>query len=480
MNSIKKNATLNVIKQICTILFPLITFPYATRILQTENYGMYTFSSSVVSYFTLIAGLGVTNYAVREGARIRNNKTSIISFVDEVFSVNIISTAISYIALILLILFWRKLDSYIAIILILSSSIAFTTLGTDWINIIYEDYEYITKRYIICHVLAIIFLFLTVKDTDDTIFYAISTVIGVVSANIFNIIYIRKRYGLRPKIRIDKKVLIHITPILILFANSIASTIYLNSDVTILGIIKDNYAVAIYGVSSRIYMMVKGIANAAITVIIPRIASLITKDNIDGIRSIYKKTLGSVVLLILPAMVGLIFLSADIVRLISGAEYIDAAKPLVILSCALPFATSACLFINGILIPYRKERIALQLTVVSALINIVLNFILIPSLSFSAAALTTLLAELFMFCGGLIATKKIITIDVKKELMLSVVTCCIVALTCKVASMFVVNFVIRIFVSMLFSVAFYTIFLCVVKNNIVYDTVRGIMKRVTR
>ena len=105
MNSIKKNATLNVIKQICTILFPLITFPYATRILQTENYGMYTFSSSVVSYFTLIAGLGVTNYAVREGARIRNDKTSIISFVDEVFSVNIISTAISYIALILLILY---------------------------------------------------------------------------------------------------------------------------------------------------------------------------------------------------------------------------------------------------------------------------------------------------------------------------------------------------------------------------------------
>ncbi len=480
MNTIKKNAALNVIKQICTILFPFITFPYATRIIQTENYGMYTFSSSVVSYFTLIAGLGVTNYAVREGARIRNNKTSFISFVDEVFSVNIISTTISYIALMLLILFWRKLDSYIAIILILSSSIAFTTLGTDWINIIYEDYEYITKRYIICHVIAIILLFLTVKDTDDTIFYAISTVVGVVSANIFNIIYIRKRYGLRPKIRLDKKILIHITPILILFANSIASTIYLNSDVTILGIIKDNYAVAIYGVSSRIYMMVKGIANAAITVIIPRIASLIAKDDIDGIRNIYKKTLGSVVLFILPAMVGLIFLSTDIVRLVSGSEYIDAAKPLVILSCALPFANSACVFFNGILIPYRKEKLALRLTIVSALINIVLNFILIPSLSFNAAALTTLLAELFMFCGGLIATKRIIAIDVKKELMLSVVTCCIVALTCRVTSMLVVNFVIRIFVSMLFSVVFYTIFLCIIKNNIVYDTVREIMKRVTR
>lgn len=480
MNTIKKNAALNVIKQICTILFPFITFPYATRIIQTENYGMYTFSSSVVSYFTLIAGLGVANYAVREGARIRNNKTSFISFVDEVFSVNIISTTISYIALMLLILFWRKLDSYIAIILILSSSIAFTTLGTDWINIIYEDYEYITKRYIICHVIAIILLFLTVKDTDDTIFYAISTVVGVVSANIFNIIYIRKRYGLRPKIRLDKKILIHITPILILFANSIASTIYLNSDVTILGIIKDNYAVAIYGVSSRIYMMVKGIANAAITVIIPRIASLIAKDDIDGIRNIYKKTLGSVVLFILPAMVGLIFLSTDIVRLVSGSEYIDAAKPLVILSCALPFANSACVFFNGILIPYRKEKLALRLTIVSALINIVLNFILIPSLSFNAAALTTLLAELFMFCGGLIATKRIIAIDVKKELMLSVVTCCIVALTCRVTSMLVVNFVIRIFVSMLFSVVFYTVFLCIIKNNIVYDTVREIMKRVTR
>lgn len=66
--SLAKNAALNMFKTLMSMIFPLVTYPYVTRILQVENIGKINFSGSVVSYFTLLAGLGISTYAIREGA----------------------------------------------------------------------------------------------------------------------------------------------------------------------------------------------------------------------------------------------------------------------------------------------------------------------------------------------------------------------------------------------------------------------------
>ena len=99
--SVGINAVLNIIKQCCAIIFPLITFPYASRVLGVENYGKVNFGTSIISYFTLLAGLGITNYAIREGARIRDDKKNFSAFVNEVFTINVVTTLISYAALFL-------------------------------------------------------------------------------------------------------------------------------------------------------------------------------------------------------------------------------------------------------------------------------------------------------------------------------------------------------------------------------------------
>ena len=72
--SLAKNAMLNSLKTILAMIFPLITFPYASRVLQVENMGKVNYASSIISYFVLLAGLGIKTYAIREGARIRDNK----------------------------------------------------------------------------------------------------------------------------------------------------------------------------------------------------------------------------------------------------------------------------------------------------------------------------------------------------------------------------------------------------------------------
>ena len=241
MNSgknITKNALLNVIKQLCAIIFPLITFPYATRILGVDNFGKVNFTASIVSYISLLASLGISNYAIREGAAIKNDKKKLLEFSNQIFSINILSMFFSYLLMILLIIFWPKLKGYSILLIIQSSSVFFTTIGTDWINSIYEDYKYITIRYIISQVLSLILMFIFVKNSDDYLLYALVMISSSIIANILNYIYVRKKYGMNLKFVREMNYKKHLKPILILFGTAVSSIIYVNSDITILGIMK--------------------------------------------------------------------------------------------------------------------------------------------------------------------------------------------------------------------------------------------------
>ena len=73
MSSIKNNVLLNYINTLASIVFPLITFPYAARILLPEGIGLVNFQNSIISYITLLSSLGIPLYAVREVARVRDN-----------------------------------------------------------------------------------------------------------------------------------------------------------------------------------------------------------------------------------------------------------------------------------------------------------------------------------------------------------------------------------------------------------------------
>ena len=112
----------------------MITFPYASRILGAGNYGKVSFGLSIISYLSLIAALGIANYSIREGARIRNDIDSLQKFVSQIFTLNLLSTLVGYLILICLLFFWDALDSYVLLILVQSVTVLFTTLGVDWIN----------------------------------------------------------------------------------------------------------------------------------------------------------------------------------------------------------------------------------------------------------------------------------------------------------------------------------------------------------
>ena len=157
-NMLKKNAILNVIKQSTSILFPMITLPYFSRILGAEYYGKINFANSIINYFVLIAGLGISSYAIREGARIRDNTNKLTEFVNQMFSISAISTIVSLALLVIIMNTVIKLREYRSLLIVYSLIIVLNFIGSDWINNIFEDFEYITLRFVLVHIILCLYL----------------------------------------------------------------------------------------------------------------------------------------------------------------------------------------------------------------------------------------------------------------------------------------------------------------------------------
>ena len=388
--SLKVNALLNGIKQSCSIVFPLITFPYISRVLGKTGYGQYSFSASITGYFTLLAALGINSYAIREGAKIRDNQKNINQFCSEVYTINIITVLISYSLLALLLLLNKKVQAYTTYILIQSIAMILTAVGADWINSIYEDYFYLTVRYIVIQILSLGAMFAFVHTSEDLWKYCLIMMLSASGGNLINIFYVHKRVHLHLVYRMNLKK--HIIPLLIFFVNTLAITIYVNSDITMLGFFKDDQAVGIYSFSSKIYNMLKNLINAVVIVSIPRISYILESKPGE-----YKKYLQNIFnflsLLLFPVVAGMLAMSRQIIYIAGGEQYLDGTLSLQILSLATIFAIYSSLFTNCVLIVNRQEKKCLQATTISALINIGLNFILIPKMGMNGAAITTVIAE---------------------------------------------------------------------------------------
>lgn len=466
--SLGVNAFLNGLRSALNLFFPLITFPYISRVLSVSGIGIYNFSNTYVGYFTLIAGLGITNYAVREGAKYREDQNKIDEFVSQIFSLNMVATIIAYLSLFASLLFFKNLRNYISCILIFSLQIIFTTLGTEWVYTIYEDYVYITIRSIIFKVISIILLFLLVRKPEDYLIYAAITVFSVVGSNLLNFIHARSFLHIRLTTKTNWKY--HLKPILVIFASVVAVTIYVSSDTTILGLLKNDYAVGIYSTSVKIYSMTQGILTALLTVTIPRLAFLWGQKRISEYNQVLSKLIDSLGILVLPVAIGLMMLSREIILIIASKKYLPSVNSLRIISWAVIFSVFAWIFSYCVLIPVKREKLVLRNTIVTAIENIILNFIFIPFMSYDGTALSTVIAEFtVMIMHGYSCRDIIRPVILKKKtlknLFDSIIGCLGIVVICLLCDFSFKSVLLKTIFSVILSVIMYGAILVLLKNE---------------
>ena len=393
--SLTKNTIVYTLKIMSSALFPLITFPYISRVLLAEGVGVYNFSNSVISYFLLLAGLGISTYAIREGAKIRDNRQEFMEFAGHIYSINIIATGVSLFLLILCICFVPIFSDYRMILIILSVSIPMTTIGTEWVLSIYEDFIFITIRSIVFQFISLILMFVFIRKPSDVWKYAVICVFSSVGANILNYNYVKKYFNHIAKF--DKNIVKHMKPILVLFASSLASQIYVNADIIMIGIMQGKYATGLYSASAKIYNIVRLLLTAVITIVLPRLAYLKKQDKESEYVNLLSKTFNGYASIIIPAGIGLLLVSKSAILLLAGTEYVEAVASLQLLSLALIVSTMGSFVANTILIVYGQESKILMATCIGCLLNIVFNFYFIKRFGFTGAAIATLISEVIVF-----------------------------------------------------------------------------------
>lgn len=472
--SVGKNAILNAIRIFMGIVFPLITFPYASQVLGAGNLGKVQFATSLISYFSLLAALGTSTYGTREGAKVRENSVEYGKLCSEVFSINLISTIIAYILLFILLLFPTRLQNYKGLIAIQSLTMILTTIGVDWIYASNEDFSYITKQSFIAQIVSMAVLFLFVKHQNDYYIYALTTVIA--SAGMYIATFIHSKKYVKLKLVFSKILLKHIKPMIVLFSNSLAVTIYVNSDVLMLGFLATDVNVGLYSVSVKVYTVVGSLIGAITTATIPRLALLNGKQDKEAYYNLSEELLHSCVTLILPSILGIFLLSKNIILILSGQGYLGAVLSLRLLSFALGFSVLASVFVNAILITNNEEDYVLKITIIAGVVNVGLNFFMIPLWKQNGAAITTIIAEAIVAILSFIRCRRYLRIrDRWHAILQSVMGCLGIIVISIVCNQFISNVLINTILTIVLGAFIYWLITYLLGNNLVRSLTKNII-----
>lgn len=389
--SLTRNALLNSMKTVMSLIFPLITFPYVSRVLGAANIGKINYSLSIVSYFALFAALGISNYAIREGAKIKRDQASLTRFARQIFTINLVSSGIAYLAFLIVVFALPDLHAYWVLLFIQSLTIGFTTIGVDWLYSIFEDYFYLSVRTIAVQFASLILMFIFVHKPSDYVIYAGISVFASSAANVWGFFHARKFCTLRPTRRVE--VNRHIGPIMTLFMNNVAINIYSNAGTTFVGAMMGDVQVGLYSVAMKIYSIARQVINSLTVVSLPRLSYLSANDR-KGYIALLNRLFNTIIVTCIPAAILLYALSSPIVLIISGPKYVDAIPMLQIIAFGLALAVPNSFLTSAILIPLRREKKVVISTASGAAVNIALDLALIPFFGTYAACVSIVIAEL--------------------------------------------------------------------------------------
>lgn len=190
--SVKANYLFNLINSASQLLFPLITFPYASRIMLADGIGQVNFFQSIISYISLFTCLGIPMYAIREVAKVRDNTMEMTRTTVEILLLHAFLSILGYLVVAVICMTVVQVQTNIPLFLLLSTTIFFTAIGCEWFYQGVEDFKYVAVRGLIVKVVSVILLFLLVKTKEDILWYGAYSVLGVLGGNIFNFIRLRK------------------------------------------------------------------------------------------------------------------------------------------------------------------------------------------------------------------------------------------------------------------------------------------------
>ena len=394
MSSLKNNVVLNYINTLASIVFPLITFPYAARILLPEGIGLFNFQNSIIGYITLLSSLGIPLYAVREVARVRDNVEERNRVTVEIALLSLILAAGGYVIVFAVGELVPQINAHLSLFYILSLSILFTALGVSWFYTAIEDFKFITVRGLIIRVLFVVALFLFVKSKEDLLIYGVVIVGSTVGNEFINFIHLRKFINIFKLNWSKVNIFRHLKPSFSIFVLNLSVSLYVQLNPVMLGFLSDNTQVGYYTAGSKLSNIILSVVTSMATVLIPHVSNMIQAHDTEKFKQLITKVYHYYMALALPFTAGLIVLSVPLTLVICGNSFYEASYVTAITAPVIVFISITNIIGLQVLYPYGKENYVTYSTIGGAVINLIVDIPLIWLWGSKGAAIATFCAEL--------------------------------------------------------------------------------------
>lgn len=391
MGKIVKNYIYNSIYQIIAIIIPIITSPYLTRVLGAENLGVEGYVTSVCQIFYTIGMIGLTNYATREVAYVRNDHYQR----SKIFWEMIFSRIAVFVVTLIVYLLVIANSPYRIFFLIDIVWLFAMFFDVSWFFAGMEIFGITVARNLVVRVITIISIFVFVKDEDDLFIYillcAVSQLIGTVS-----IVPQLKKHVSFVGFK-DLKIFKHFIPSLRVFFPQLASMLYLQMDKVMIEKLADAESVAYYNQAEKLIKAPLALITAASTVMMPRIANEFIHKNMEKVKGYLDNSLKFLMMMAFPVAFGMAGVANELIPWFLGEDFRPAALAMIVLAPIIVAIAGTSLSADQYFLPTNQTRILAISYTISALINLVVNFVLIPEYSFVGAAIGTIAAEYSVF-----------------------------------------------------------------------------------
>ncbi len=397
MSKIRINFIYSFLLTVSNYIFPLIIFPYVSRVLGVNNIGICNFVDSIINYFILFCNMGIGAVGIREIAKYSNNKNQLNSVFSSLLFLVTISTVIAILILLTCIFLVPEFYEHRKLLFIGVIKLIFNIVLVDWLYKGLEAFRYITLRTIFVKILYVVSIFLFVKNSNDYAIYFSLTCLLAILNSIIDFVLSRKYVSLSFKNTNLKK---YLYPFISVGIYVILTSMYTSFNTVYLGIKSEAKEVGYYTTATKLYAILLAVFTAFTGVMLPRMTSLAAEGRMEEFHDKIYKSYNFLFIFTFPLIVFTEIFAPQIIQLIAGPGYEGAILPMRIVMPLLVIIGIEQILIIQVLMPLGKDRAILWNSVMGAVLGLLLNILLVSHLKSVGSALVWVFCEFAVLIGA--------------------------------------------------------------------------------
>lgn len=393
--SVKKNFLYSSILVVSNYLFPIIIFPYVSRVLGVTNIGICNYVDSIINYFIIFSMMGVSILGIRDIAASKDNKMEMSRTFFSLLYLNTITTIIAAIGLVVAIFTVESLYEYRLMLFVSLFKLIGNLMLVEWFFKGLEDFKFITNRTIIVRFAYVAALFIFVRKPEDYVNYYVLTVLMVFINAILNILYGIKKIQFNIGYLAIKK---YIKPNIYLGAYMILTNMYVSFNIVYLGFVCGPTEVGYYTTATKLHTIILAFFTAFTGVLMPRMSSLLSQNKLDEFRLMVTKSTDILIAISLPVVLLTTIFSPQIITILAGGDFSGAILPARIIMPLLFIIGYEQILVIQILLPSQKDSIVFRNAIIGAVLGTILNVTLVPEIKSVGSAIVWLSSEVVILC----------------------------------------------------------------------------------